>query len=315
MELLNLKEAIARGYFIAREKCTLGLQHDPIFTELAVVGGMIVQGARIVVPMSLCDKVVKLAHEGHQGITKTKEYLPTRVWFPGLDKMVEAHIQHCHPCQVVIVSREREPLRMTPLPREPWKEVAMDFWVPVHTGEYLLVTVCKQSRWVEVEFVTSTSARVVIPKLDKTFASLGIPVSVSSNNGPPFNGQDFSDFSKYLGFHHKRKIPLNPQANAEAEQFIRILKKLYQISKRMGSNFKEEVYRFLHAYRATPHCTVKNISRYFIYTKYHFFSQNSTIDISDLYVNYLSFTTTLLLSNDQAVLRTIVSPTILIQNR
>lgn len=90
--------------------------------------------------------------------------------------MVEAHIQHCHPCQVVRMSQEREPLRMTPLPSEPWKEVVVDFWGPIHTGEYLLVTVCKQSRWAEVEFVTSTSARAVIPKMDKTFASLGIPV-------------------------------------------------------------------------------------------------------------------------------------------
>ena len=171
--------------------------------------------------------------------------------------MVEAYIQHCHPCQVVSMSQEREQLRMTPMPSKPWKEVAVDFWGPINTGEYLLVTVCKQSRWAEVEFVTSTSARAVIPKLDKTFASLGIPVSVSSDNGSPFNSQDFRDFSKYLGFRHERKTPLNPQANAEAEQFIRVLKKLYQISKLTGSNFKQEVFRFLRAYRATPHCTTK----------------------------------------------------------
>ena len=146
MELSSLKEAIGRGYFSVREKGALGPQYDSIFTELAVVGGLVVRGARIVVPKSLRDKVVKLAHEGHQGITKTKEYLRTRVWFPGLDRMVEAHIQHCHPCQVVTVSQEREPLRMTPMPNEPWKEVAMDFWGPIHTVEYLLVTICKQSR-------------------------------------------------------------------------------------------------------------------------------------------------------------------------
>ena len=142
MELSSLKEAIARGYFTVREKGALGPPYDSIFTELAVVGGLVVRGARIVVPKSLRDRVVKLAHEGHQGITKTKEYLRTRVWFPGLDRMVEAHIQHCHPCQVVTVSQEREPLRMTPMPNEPWKEVAMDFWGPIHTGEYLLVTIC-----------------------------------------------------------------------------------------------------------------------------------------------------------------------------
>jgi len=256
-ELLDLKEAIARGYFTAQEKRVLGPQYDSIFTESAVVGGLVVRGPRIVVPRTLRNKVVKLAHEGHQGITKTKEYLRTRVWFPGLDKIVEAHIQHCHPCQVVNVSPEREPLRMTPMPSEPWKDVAVDFWGPIQTREYLLVTVCKQSRWAEVEFVTTTSARAVIPKMDKTFSSLGILGAVSSDNGPPFNSQNFSDFSKYLGFRHERKTPLNPQANAEAEQFMRLLKKLYQISKLTGSNFKQEVYRFLRAYRVTPHCTTK----------------------------------------------------------
>ena len=52
-------------------------------------------------------------------------------------------------------------------------------------------------------------------------------------------------------------MPLNPQANAEAEQFMRVLKKLYQISKLTGSNFKQEVFRILRNYRATPHCTTK----------------------------------------------------------
>lgn len=60
MELSSLKEAIARGYFTAREKGALGPQYDPIFTELAVIGGLIVRGARIVVPKSLRDKVVKV---------------------------------------------------------------------------------------------------------------------------------------------------------------------------------------------------------------------------------------------------------------
>ena len=73
--------------------------------------------------------------------------------------MVEALIQHYHPCQVVSVSKEREPLRVTHMLNEPWKDVAVDFWGPIHTGEHLLVIVCKQSRWAEVEFAISTSAR------------------------------------------------------------------------------------------------------------------------------------------------------------
>ena len=70
-------------------------------------------------------------------------------------------------------------------------------------------------------------------------------MSVSNENGPPFNSQDFCGLSKYLGFRYKRKTPLNPQANAEAEQLIRVLKTLCQISKLAGSNFKQEFTDFV----------------------------------------------------------------------
>ena len=76
-EMSDLKQAIARGYFTAQEKKTLGPQFDSIFSEFAVVGGLVVRGPRIVVPRILRNKVVKLAHKGHQGITKTKKYLRT----------------------------------------------------------------------------------------------------------------------------------------------------------------------------------------------------------------------------------------------
>lgn len=94
-----------------------------------------------------------------------------------------------------------------PLPSDPWKEVGMDLWGPTNSGEYLLVVVCKQTRW-ELEFVSSTCARAVIPKLDQIF-SLGIWMSVDSNNGPLCSWQEFQDFSKYLGFKHERKTPKN----------------------------------------------------------------------------------------------------------
>jgi len=34
---------------------------------------------------------------------------------------------------------------------------------------------------------------------------------VGSDNGPPFNEQDFLDFGKYLGFKHEHKTPKNPK--------------------------------------------------------------------------------------------------------
>ena len=60
-ELSDLKGAIARGNFTAQEKRALGPQYDSIFIELAVVGGLVVRGQRIVVPLTMQNKVVMQA--------------------------------------------------------------------------------------------------------------------------------------------------------------------------------------------------------------------------------------------------------------
>ena len=71
-ELEELKRLIASGFFTAPERQVLRPQFDPVFTELAVVGGLVVRGPRIVVPRSPRDKIVRLAHEGLYRVTKTK---------------------------------------------------------------------------------------------------------------------------------------------------------------------------------------------------------------------------------------------------
>ena len=68
---------------------------------------------RIVIPTSLQRKVVDLAHMGHQGIVKKKALLREKVWF---------YVKNCLTCQIVTPSFNREPLRMSPLPKGPWTE-------------------------------------------------------------------------------------------------------------------------------------------------------------------------------------------------
>lgn len=44
---------------------------------------------------TLQQRVMQLAHEGHQGIAKTKSLLREKVWFPNIDRRVEAMITNC----------------------------------------------------------------------------------------------------------------------------------------------------------------------------------------------------------------------------
>ena len=46
---------------------------------------IILRATRIDVPEILQQRVIDLAHEGHQGIAKTKSLLREKVWFAGID--------------------------------------------------------------------------------------------------------------------------------------------------------------------------------------------------------------------------------------
>ncbi len=111
------------------------------------------RGTKIVVPLSLQEKVVSLAHEGHQGIVKTKQLICEKVWFPGIDRLVERRIETCIPCQAVMPTNNREPLEMSELPFKPWDKVGVDFYGPFPSGDYLLVVIDEYSRYPEVAIV------------------------------------------------------------------------------------------------------------------------------------------------------------------
>ena len=68
--------------------------------ELASIGHVGLRGTRIVIPRELQQRVLELAHEGHQGIVKTKERLRSKVWWSGLDKQAEKKCKHCYGCQL-----------------------------------------------------------------------------------------------------------------------------------------------------------------------------------------------------------------------
>jgi transposase InsO family protein len=50
-------------------------------------------------------------------------------------------------------------------------------------------------RYPVVDTLTSLTAKSVIPLLDKTFSIFGIPKELKSDNGPPFNSQEFRKFA------------------------------------------------------------------------------------------------------------------------
>lgn len=58
-----------------------------------------------------------------------------------------------------------------------------------------------------------------------------------------------------IGIKHQRITPLWPQANSEAENFMKPLTKTIRAARTENKDWKKELYTFLLNYRATPHKT------------------------------------------------------------
>ena len=104
-ELYSLRECIKSGSW---DRCPNSV-YKAVKDELTCLGKLILRGTRIVIPEKLRGHVLKLAHEGHQGIVKTKARLRSKVWWPGIDKDVEKHVKACHSCQLVGIPQVPEP--------------------------------------------------------------------------------------------------------------------------------------------------------------------------------------------------------------
>ncbi|XP_014677346.1 PREDICTED: uncharacterized protein K02A2.6-like [Priapulus caudatus] len=92
-------------------------------------------------------------------------------------------------------------------------------------GTHFMVISNDFLRYVVMEPVSSLTANTVIPVIDKIIGEFGVPDVVKSDNGSPFNSSAFSDYARHKGVKHRNITPLWPLANAEAERFMKTVKK------------------------------------------------------------------------------------------
>ena len=141
--------------------------------ELTVLGKLVLRGTSVVIPNSLRDSTVDIAHEGHQGMVKTKERLRTKVWWPNMDKDVERCTRSRHECQIVSQPSTPEPMVRTKFPEGPWEDLAIDLLGSLPNGDSILVVVDYYSRYFETTILRSTTAVKVIEALDDMFTTHG----------------------------------------------------------------------------------------------------------------------------------------------
>ena len=180
----------------------------PVRHELTVIGQVVLRVTRIVPPSCYRDRNRMLAHEGHQGIVKTKEHLRSEVWWYGIDRQAEMTCKACLSCQAVIQPLPPAPVKSIALPQGPWEDLATDLLGPLPTGKTLLVIVDYYSRYFDVEILLSTTAQSVINRLNVHFVRYCIPQSIRTDHGLQFNSAESIAFLHELGIQHRRNTPI-----------------------------------------------------------------------------------------------------------
>ena len=221
--------------------------------EITTVNGVLLRGQRLIIPYSLRSRTIALAHRGHLGIVKTKQNLRTKVWWPKVDKQAEQHVKECLTCQISGNPEPPPPLAVVSPPIEPWSCVHVDFYGPTPTGEHILVMLDETTGFPEVEIMTKTTAFLTIRAFDKVFARHGLPCTLKSDNGPPFQSQEVKDYLAAYDIHHHRVTPLWPQTNGKVEGFMKPVGKAIRGAWAEGRDWQRELFAFLLNYRTMPH--------------------------------------------------------------
>ncbi|XP_055918976.1 uncharacterized protein K02A2.6-like [Eupeodes corollae] len=231
----------------------------PFFTRkysLSIEQVCILYGIRVLVPTSLRSDVLQLLHQEHPGIVKMKLLARSICWWPKIDQDIEEICAGCVPCQQIRGDNTLEKSFLGwPKLEKPWIRLHIDFFS--FSGKTFLLSVDATSKWMDVFYMTSTTADAMILKLRQLFSTFGLPEQLVSDNGPPFTSDRFIRFLKSKGVDVMKSPPYFPQANVLAERFVQVVKKFFKkkfIEGKQYSQYEIEsnVSEFLFSYRNSP---------------------------------------------------------------
>ena len=223
--------------------------------ELTPSDHLLLRNQNIVIPSTLRSRTLDLAHAGHQGATRTKQRLSSKVWWPGMSTAAETLCYQCIPCQACTASTPiRPPCQPTPPSSKPWARLFADLYGPIPGGQHVLVIIDQLTRYpVTHVFNSSPSSTQVTSVFRSMFCAFGTPTEVVTDNGPQFRAEHFNSFLRQWGVTHRTTPPLWPQANGAVERLNATIGKTLRTARMEGRDLREALDCWLLAYRTTPH--------------------------------------------------------------
>ena len=224
----NLGKELPPVQKLLREWKRLSLQ-DGILYRTTVQNGEAVK--QLVLPESFRETALKGIHDniGHPGKEKTLWLARQRFYWPGLEKDVNARVEHCGRC-----IRRKSPLEtagMVPiLTSRPMELVCMDFLsLEKSRGgyEHILVITDHFTRYAQAIPCRNQTAQTTAKALYENFIKFySFPDRLHSDQGRNFMSRVIKELCKIAGTTKTRTTPYHPMGNGSCERFNQSLLKM-----------------------------------------------------------------------------------------
>ncbi|XP_035989083.1 uncharacterized protein K02A2.6-like [Fundulus heteroclitus] len=202
---------------------------------------------RIVIPPTMRQHMLKLIHQLHLGIVKSKQRAREVLYWLGMSAEIEEVVKDCSKCAEFQNKLPRLPLKPTETPELPFELVASDIFE--FEGKHLILLVDYFSKFIEVDELKDQRSCTTIEMLKSQFSRHGIPTVLRTDNGPQYVSEEFRDFCENYGISHLTSSPHTPHSNGEVERAVQTVKRLW--------NKASDKHLALLDYRTTPLETVE----------------------------------------------------------
>ena len=169
-----------RGYWSLRE-------------SLGIEDGCLIMDGRLVIPNTLRASLMRVLHQGHPGISKMRLRAKNAIYWPGINKEIEAKVKTCRACQVVSRSQQKEPAIPIEVPSRPWQKLGMDLFLD--NGQWYLIIADYYSKFPVFKSLKHLTSKDVITALSSIFSEYGIPEEIISDQGRQFTAKEYQDFA------------------------------------------------------------------------------------------------------------------------
>lgn len=229
--------------------------YQSVADDLSSKNGVLVKNGCAVIPKALRQKTLQIAHQGHPMTSKLKSILRERVWWPGISKDAEDWVKSCATCAATGRPEKPTPMERIFAPKEVWETIAMDFNGPYSRfgGIYVLLIVDYRSRFLIARTVKSTNFECTRNVMEDLFEREGFPKNIKTDNGPPFNGEEYKNYCEERGIKCVFSTPLFPQQNGLVENYMKTVNKAMATAFSLGTSYTVELRSAIQAHNSAAH--------------------------------------------------------------